>query len=533
MPKKSAELPVWQAADAGEVSYAPLAARDLLKRGVEFDPEELRPRRPLRVMFVTPPGSVEISYGKLAKVATELPWLGMAYVAASSRACGHDVIVRDYEAMRLGYDAVADDIKRFQPDVVAMATFVTHTERCVRIARLAKQADPKIKVILGGPQATIFPGETADCPEVDVVIRSEAEISFNRVLQAIDDPDMWRHINGIVFHDTDGKVVQTPPQPLISNLDCLPMPALDLYDLSLYYPAAHIRGKKVANYVSSRGCPFQCTYCEAKMTFGRTFRYHSTDRVVADIEHLITHYGYDSIQFYDDIFTTNRKRVVDLCQGFLRMDKKFSWMCWTRTDLLDRELLELMKASGCYLVVFGCESGDDEMLARIKKGLTVEQNYEGIALAHDCGLQTLSSFMLGLPGETPEMSRRTIEFALTSKLDYAIFNTLEPYPGTEIWDDALANGYFLEDERFANAILTNFKRVWVPNGRTRQELLDLADSGYRRFFLRPKAIWHYLKNLPHLGIRRFMRTISAGFSFLILGLLPFYKPERGESRRFG
>jgi radical SAM superfamily enzyme YgiQ (UPF0313 family) len=512
--------------------YLPLDPREILKKDITFQKGQLGAAHPKRILLVTPPGSIEIVYGKLAKAATELPWLGMAYVAAAARECGHEVLIRDYEAMRLGYDALVEDLKRFRPDVVAMATFVTHTERCLNVAKLTKEANPNILIVLGGPQATIFPTETILLPEIDVVIRSEAEISFNRLLQSAEDPTSWSEIKGLVYKGKDGEITMSPSQPLISDLDSLPPPALDLYDMHLYYPAIHIRGRRVANYVTSRGCPFECTYCEAKMTFGRTFRYHSTQRVTQDIDYLIRQYGFDGFQFYDDLFTTNRNRVIDLCEGFLRMGRKFQWMCWSRTDLLDREMLQLMKRSGCYLINFGCESGDQEMLDRIKKKLTVEENRAGLALTHECGIQTMSSFMIGLPGETSAQSRKTIDFALESKLDYAAFNVFEPYPGTEIWQDAVSNGSFIEDPRFKNAILQNLKEVWVPHNRSREEIINLLDTGYRRFYLRPRAIWSWVKNIPHLGIRRVSRALAAGFEFLFLDRLPFYKSTQGASKRY-
>lgn len=493
---------------------------ELIRGNTLFDATALKPEKPLKLFFLAPPGNVALDYGKLGTVATELPWLGMAYVAAATRAVGHHVHLRDYEATRDGHDVVARDLREIDPDVVLMANFVTNTERCLKVAQIAKSIKPDVKIILGGPQPTIFPEQALSSPLVDFITYSEAEISLCRLLQVLHKPEEWQNVKGIAYRNGD-KIIVTERQPLIDNLDSLPMPALDLYPMDKYYPAIHVRGRKVGNYVSSRGCPYECTYCEAKMTFGRTFRFHSTARVVEDLKYMTKMYGFDSYQFYDDIFTTNRQRVLELCEGFVKADLKIKWMCWTRTNLVDRELLMTMKNAGCYLIFFGCESGSQEMLDRIKKGLTVEQNYKGIELVRECGLNAFSSFMIGLPGETREQSIQTIDFAVKSKLNYALFYMMEPYPGTEMWGDAVKNGTFISDPRFSNNLLANFDKVWVPNGRTREELSELQSRAMSSFYLRPKIILQWLMECTHIGWRRLYRGVVGGIRVFFLDRIPF------------
>jgi len=511
---------------------APTAA-ELLRKGVNFDPGEFRggPRR--RVMFVVPPGNVKMNYGRLAAAATELPWLGMAYIAAAVRAVGHPVLLRDYEVLRLGYDDVAADVRAFHPDVVAMALFINNVDRCLRIAALVKAIDPRIRVVFGGPQATIFPEQTLADPHVDIVVQSEAEISMCRLLATLDDRDAVAGVPGLWFN-TGSEVVRTPRQPLIENLDSVPVPALDLYPMDRYYPAVHIWGQRVANMVTSRGCPYECTFCEAKMTFGRTFRFHSPERVVDDMNYMHRTWGVDSFQFYDDIFTTNRKRVLALCETLLsERTYPYQWMCFTRTDLVDRELLAAMKRAGCYLIVFGCESGSPRLLKLIKKNLTVERNYEGIRLTREAGIRTLSSFMLGLPTETAEETEATIRFAVRSDLDFAVFPITEPYPGTEMWNDAVENGYFIAADTFKNHLLTNFDRVWVPTGRTRAELEGAARGAFRRFYLRPRQVVLWLESLRHVPLSRALRYLWAGVSYFVV--TPFDRAVnayRGRGSRY-
>ena len=506
--------------------------RELLQKGVVFRPEEFRgPRR--RVLFVVPPGSVEMNYGRLASAATELPWLGMAYVASAARITGHDVRVVDYEIFHQGYEVVARDIADFEPDVVALALFINNVDRCLRVARIAKEFNPKMRVVLGGPQATIFPDQTITHDDVDAIVISEAEISFCRLLSAFENEAALARVNGIWFKDRDRQVVKTARQPLIQELDSIPAPALDLYPMDRYYPAIHILGNRVANYVTSRGCPYECTFCEAKMTFGRTFRYHTPDRVIADLNYLNDRYGFDSFQFYDDIFTTNRKRVLALCERLLSNGRHYRWMCFTRTDLVDPELCRMMKRAGCYLIVFGCESGEQKLLDLIRKKLTVRKNFEGIRIAHEAGIRTLSSFMLGLPTETPEQSRKTISFAVESKLDYAVFPIFEPYPGTEIWEDAIKHGYFIDVGEHQNHLLQNFDKIWVPKDRTREEVEQVAREAFRRFYLRPKTLWTWIRNARQMPLRRLLRFAWSGiYYFLIASTVEEVGKYRGRGSRY-
>lgn len=484
---------------------------------VRFDLAEFRGSRAKRILFVVPPGNVEMNYGRLAAAGAELPWLGMAYVAAAARVAGHEVYVRDYEVMGCGYEELAADISSLRPDIVATAVFINNVDRCLRVCQVAKSIDPEIKTVLGGPQATIFPQEFEPLREVDFIVISEAEISFCRLAGSCEDPGAYAAIRGIWWRDRAGALVRNERQPLIADLDSVPLPALDLYPMHLYYPPVYVWGKRVANIVTSRGCPYECTFCEAKMTFGRTHRFHSEDRALADLDFLNRRYGFDSFQFYDDIFTINRQRVVRLCRLLIARGRRYKWMCYTRTDLVDPELLRLMKEAGCYQISFGPESGDQSLLDSIKKRLTVEENERGIRQTHEAGILAVGTFMLGLPGETVVQTRKTIDFAVNSKLDYAIFGVTEPYPGTEMWRDCLKSGYFIEaDDAHVNHLLPNFSRIWVPKGRTRDELEASVQAAYRRFYLRPQIIWKWLQNLIHIPVGRSLRYVRAGVSYLLL-----------------
>ncbi len=491
-------------------------ARDFKQEAV-FRPEDFLGCKKKRVMFIVPPGSIEMEFGRLATAGAELPWLGMAYVAGAVRQVGHQVFLRDYEVEGKSWDAVSQDIITFQPDVVTTAGFINNMDRCLKVFEIAKKINHNILTVLGGPQATIFPDDAIKSENLDFLVISESEISFTRLVSYCEDPEAWPTFKGVIYqnHKT-GEILKNERQPLVQNLDSFPLPALDLYPMHRYYPPVYIWGKKVANMVTSRGCPYECTFCEAKMTFGRTFRYHSEERVLNDLDFLNKRYGYDSFQFYDDIFTTDRGRVVRLCEALLQKNRNYKWMCYTRTDRVDLELLKLMNKAGCYMISFGVEAGDQKLLDKIRKKLVVETNRKGIEDCAKAGIMGVGTFMLGLPGETREQTMNTIRFAYESKLDYAIFGITEPYPGTEMWGDAVKEGYFVEaNENLTNHLLANFSKIWVPNGRKREELEELTRTAYRKFYFRPKIFFRWLRNFLHIPIGRSFRYLYTGFNYLI------------------
>ncbi len=475
-------------------------------------PLETRPRR---VLLVVPPGTREESYGRLSGAAGQLPMLGLAYIASSLIDQGHQVKVIDYEVSALPMSQVENDIRDFRPDIVGMTAYITNMRRCGQIAKIVKSVDSNITVIFGGPQVTIFPEEAFLCPSLDIIVLSEGEIIVRNLMNALGDDEKMRQVRGIWFRSPDGRIFRGEREGLASDIDLFKPPAIELYKMDAYFPPAHIRGKRVAHLLASRGCPFQCTFCETKLTFGRSFRYHSTDRVIAELEALIA-LGYDGFQFYDDVFTANKKRVEDMCHAIIARKWRISWMCFTRTNTVSPDLLALMRKAGCYQIVFGGETGNDDLLNLLKKGVTVEQNAIGFRMARDAGIETVSSFMLGLPGETPEHSERTIKFALDSGLDYAVFPITEPYPGTELWVDAHKYGSFDNTGNYTNSLLSEHSAVWIPHGRSREELEKLALRAMQLFYFRPRQILKALGNLFVLPPRRAARYILAGIHFFLI-----------------
>jgi len=468
-----------------------------------------------KVLFVVPPQQIGKHYGRLASFAARMPWMGMAYLAGAAKAAGHQVKVVDCEAENIGFSKLKEIIAEFMPDVIGCSSVLTNVDRCVRTMQIAKKVSPAIVTVIGGPQATIFPEQIISERVIDIVVVGEGEITMCEVLYHMDTVSELEMIQGVWIR-SNNRIIKNQKRELIKDLDTIPFPALDLFPLNNYKPAAYNWGRKIVPMLSSRGCTFKCSFCEVNATFQGSFRYHSADRIISDINSIIDLYNADSIQFWDDIFTGNKKRVHELCDKIIKYGRKFKWSCCTRTDRIDIDLLVKMKDSGCYLILFGCESGNQKLLDLLNKNLTVEKNLKGIEMAKKAGIKTLSTFMLGLPTETRDMTLKTIEFAAKSSLDYAVFPLFEPYPGTEIYNDALETGYFIkEDGRKVQARYTG-EKLWVPNGRERRELEQMSFIAMKRFYLRLHIISSMLIDMSaNIPLKRLFALLYGGINYFV------------------
>lgn len=433
----------------------------------DFDPRLCRAERPLRVLFALTPITYRNSTFAPGQSSGWQPLLGPAYVAGAARAAGHEVSLLDLRLERDPGAALAARLRAFAPDVLAMPCYTFGLSFCLEMARAAKAARPGLTVVLGGPHVTIFPEECVRDRVVDAVVLGEAEVSFCLYLKALSEGRSAGGIDGVWSRDAAGRARRRPRRPLIADLDSLPPPALDLYPLDDCKVMYNVFGRRAVNVLGARGCPYECYFCASRLTFTRAVRAHGTQRVVADLNRLHRDHGFDAFVFYDDLFTCDRERTLELCAAIReRGAAPFEWACCTRADRLDADLVAAMRLAGCRLVMLGVESGSQRLLDRMGKRTTVRRNLAAVRMVKAAGIRVAAGFMIGLPTETPEETLRTIAFSRLADPDFAWFNIAEPYPGTGLWEDAVANGRF-EDG------------VWVPDGRTRSELRGWLEKAQR------------------------------------------------------
>lgn len=461
-----------------------------------------------------PPMTIEENYANLKTVATNMPSLGLAYIYSAFEQAGCKVQFQDYQGRKTTIEEILDDIIDNQYDLVGMQTYISNINRCLALASLIKKRRPTTRIILGGPHTTIFPDMVIKHPAVDFVTISEAEITVKELVECLNQDIEPNNVLGLYYKDKNGEIHTNSCRPLAEDLDVLPMPKYKIFDPNQYYPAVHIRGRRVFNLLTSRGCPYKCSFCAASKVWGRRYRYHSIERVIDEMKFLKENLFVDALQIYDDNFTTNKKRTKALCQRMIQEKLNLQWVCYTRADALnDEEMLILMKEAGCYMVVVGIENGNKRILKLINKSLDLDAAKKGVKLARKVGLNVLSSFMIGLPTETIEEIENTIQFSINIGLTHATYPIFTPYPGTPIYEVAQENGK-IESENF-----DEFSRwgdgVYSSAGLTPGVYRKMQRKAFLRFYLRPKIVWLLAREFTKLPLNRIYRFIKGGFLFLL------------------
>jgi radical SAM superfamily enzyme YgiQ (UPF0313 family) len=288
-----------------------------------------------------------------------------------------------------------------------------------------------------------------------------------------------------------GEVTLNAPRALICDLDALPLPRHDLLPLRCYR-APLVKGP-YAFVVTSRGCPGACRFCIKHVSYGRSVRFRSPEHILDEIEQLVG-LGARSIHMYADLFTINREHVMGICQGLLERNLRVRWTCNSRVDFVDREMLALMARSGCWMISWGIESGDEDMLRRMQKGIRLESIHRALAWARQAGIRNWGYFIIGLPGETVASIRRTIALAKALPLDLALFHIAAPHPGTPFFFEVVENGWFRPGTRWEEVDMDRSTVLDYPD-LPAEELERWSQRALRAWALRPGPMWTYAKML--------------------------------------
>jgi anaerobic magnesium-protoporphyrin IX monomethyl ester cyclase len=312
----------------------------------------------------------------------------------------------------------------------------------------------------------------------------------------------------------DGQLIFTGERGYIDDLDSLPFPALHLFPpLSLYHPMpGNVKKIPYAQMMTSRGCPYQCTFCDRKV-FGRLFRARSPKNVVDEIETLMKRFGVKEVKFNDDTFNVDQKRVIDICEEILTRNIKIPWTCRVDANHLSQDLLKIMRRAGCWQIGFGIENADPAILKSIKKSISPEEGRSIVRLAKKCGMNVKVSFMFGLPGETEATIRSTIDFAKTLPADIVNFHIFIPFPGTELFQTISAQGALLHRnyQHYCQLNLPKDNHLpFVPKGLTEDQIRQFSSRAYKSFYLRPAYIYSQLKQIRSLAdIDRYWQAFLA------------------------
>lgn len=373
-----------------------------------------------RILLINPPYPMEES---------PAPPFGLMSLAAYLLNNNFDVRIEDYIVNPYTRERVRKVIHEYAPDVIGATGVTMNIKKALNILREYRAESPESVIIMGGPHVSFDAHNIlSDQGFVDFIVRGEGELTSVELLNNLANPDSYRSIPGISYRD-GGTIVHNDKRDFIADINILPYPARHLSQLSKYKAL----GLPI-NMITSRGCPYECIFCVGSKMVGRKVRYYDIKRVVDEFE-LLSRMGFRQINIVDDLFTSNKKRCTAICEGIMQRGIKHDWTAFARVDTVSRELLEVMKAAGCTMLCFGIESGNQEILDTVKKKITLEKIQKAVELCNEAGVIPMASYIMGLPGETPETVRETLEFARKLCKSYG-FHILSPFPGTEVRDMA-------------------------------------------------------------------------------------------------
>ena len=432
-------------------------------------------------------------------VGVSSPPIGLAYLASVLRG-KHHVKVLDANVLGYSFDDVRRELRGFYPDVVGITSVTPSIYHAYHVAKIAKDVREDCKVIVGGPHVTFLPNRTLrECKFIDVVVRGEAEETISELIEAIE-KGVWENVKGITFRRGD-QIVSNEPRPFVKNIDEIPFPSWDLLPMDKY----KFSGQRYAAMLTSRGCPFKCSFCASSRLFGGLWRGRSPDNVIEEIRILREKFGIKNIEFVDDTFTLSQKRAESICDEIVREGLDISWGASSRVDTLSRGLVEKMRRAGCWILFLGIESGCQKILDAIGKRITVEQARKAVKIVKEAGIKVLGSFIIGFLQDTIETVKETIRFAKTLKLDYAEFSILTPYPGTLVYEYAKKNNLLLTEDW---SKYTGLEPVMQIEGLSPSNIKSLIQKAYLSFYLTPRNIYNWLKNKQFTLIKSAIKAIT-------------------------
>jgi len=440
--------------------------------------------------------------------------VNLAYLAAFLEKSGFGVYLWDFEVENFAEAAIREKVGKFSPDVAAITAMTPTINKAHETARILKKIKPSIITIAGGVHVSALPEDTLrDFPAFDYVIAGEGEIPLAALCRKIARKQAVSDIPGIGRRNNATIIFNEPSLP-IENLDDIPFPKRSLFDPLLYKQAyaagISLLGKRAAVVFTSRGCAQDCTFCAVKKTSGPRVRFRSADNVLKELSECKNRFGYKHITFEDTNLTLNRERFLNICEGLRGL--KLTWDCQTKVSLVDKELIDIMKACGCLKIAYGVESGSPKMLSLMKKNITPEQIRRAFRLTHQAGIVACGFFILGThPEETQDDVRQTEALIHEIKPDVFQMGIICPYPGTEIYSIMKKEG-LLPQADWKKFNFMHSRPQWGTKYLSPEELVSWQKKIYKRYILTPHFILFVFKKM--LNPREIPQTIRLGLSLL-------------------
>jgi anaerobic magnesium-protoporphyrin IX monomethyl ester cyclase len=493
----------------------------------------------MKILLINPP---QTFFPGSDPPAANLP-LGLLYVAAVLDRAGYNTEIldafiadfpfrkiRDVTEVGMPYGRIKEEIQRRRPDIVGIANpFTSQVEHAIRVADIVKEVDPNILTVVGGPHVTVVPTKfLEEAKNVDIAVIGEGEQTMLDIVRFFERKKKIENVHGIA-HSIGEKIVLNSPRTFNENLDELPFPAYHLIDMEQYLDPTRIEyrsfQKRALSMITSRGCPFNCSFCSVHLHMGKTFRAHSVDYVINHLEYVVNKYRVKTIYFEDDNLTFDIRRFEAICDKIIEKDIKFQWETpnGVRADYLTLGLLKKMKKSGCQSLFVGIESGDQFILDNIiGKSLKLKNVIKFAEMCKKIGLKTGAFYVIGFPGETKESITKTVEFALMLKREYDVGMHLlfaTPSYGTRLYEECNAKGFIprnLTPRAFAEVRQNWGLPLIETENFTAMEVKEIASKAMKAY--RKLSIINYIKypkktlktvlNQPNL-VRKFLKSLRS------------------------
>jgi radical SAM superfamily enzyme YgiQ (UPF0313 family) len=488
---------------------------ELIERG--FAPQNGK----IDVLLINPPSSINKRYGKknLGEIGGDLIPLGMASLAAYIREKGYGIGVIDCPTLKIDNEKVYEIILQKDPAVIGFSTTTYALSRAIELARKIKNKLPTKLTVVGGSHANVAGIETANQYDVfDIVaygldgefilheiVQKFSEKNFNRN-QFMTDFTMLENIKGIIYKKNN-ITTRNSPREKIENLDKLPLPARDLFPMEKYIPLPNQYKKlPLTNMVVIRGCPYFCTFCDQASTGARR---RSPQKVIEEIKECVEKFGIKEISFWDDTMSYHKKWMKEFLDLLIGEKLDLCWSCYAAVNTVDQELLKLMRKAGCWNIFYGYETANDDLAKNIqtnRKNRDFEKMKQVAQWTKGVGIEVRGSFLIGLPGETPELAKKTVQNAIDLDPDYAQFTLVCPYPGTKLAKE-------IEEGKWGKFVSRDLEEyqcwnvTWLPFGyNSIKELKNMERYAFRKFYLRPSYIFKRIMKIRSFeDIKRYFR----------------------------
>jgi anaerobic magnesium-protoporphyrin IX monomethyl ester cyclase len=450
----------------------------------------------MKFSFINPSPPSKSNY----MVPTAWPPLGILYCAGVLREAGVEVSLLDQPASHFSLGQVVDWVKREEPDVVGFSVLLSAAKEASKIAECVKTENPDLIVVFGSHHSS-FNAERIlrKYPFVDIVVRGEGEFTGVEIVRCLEEQKKLDNVEGVTFRK-NGRIVSNSDRPLNMDIDCLPFPDRDLagveYTSAIF--GVKINSKRFTTLLSSRGCPFNCSFCGIRKFAQRSWRPRSVENVLEELEYLKSK-GYEQFLFVDDNFTVNAKRVSKLCRSIRKAGMDIEWFCDSRVDHISYDMFRNMVKAGCKCIFFGIESGNQRILDYYRKGITPRQSEMAVSKARKAGVDIIvGSFIVGAPDETQREIVDTLQFANRLNLDVPNVNILGAQTGTDIWNDLVAKGFLNEDSQWEDEIcIPRDVSTPVPYDEVRMLIYEY----FRGFYLNSKQLFTEILRTSKSGFR--------------------------------